>query len=544
MNCFLNFRLRSKQMRLNLLRHASILVLSIGCLLFQPANLVAQIGNIFGGTPIDISDAPYQVSVELNGGHGCGGAIINSEWVLSAGHCYDGVQPGNLMVHAGATDQTNNNIGQRVEVDQIIFHPDYAPFSGLTVATHDLALLHLSTPLCFNENVQPVVFATPANTSPDDVAPGTATFITGWGDLDVPASNCFTNPGTQVDILTAGQWGGTTDFFTYYHQYSEPPVDCDPEPLNPGNYGKHDVPGTYTVDCSKFGGLPEGLESPTDGDLNTKRQQLQTLAPNIQTDVNAKVQYYQVLAEKEAILKYLVSEALEEEDFATVEALLAGEEGKAAQWAIFGLRMDRQDYAGAAQLLNQFPVGDVTDTQFRDIQLINLQRLQNPANFELSAAQEAYLNSVADGYSPIRGYARGILGLLKDRVYFPDEYDFTEERSNPVERIATGALKVYPVPARDQLGRDLAQHAGKRRCSTSGFRPVGTLATVRITWCKGNCPDAPCGQPAQWRLLSDCQRQRQSGAPRKIHCSTLNIHPPAVRNPSAPPIIFSRYGTH
>lgn len=147
----------------------------------------------------------------------------------------------------------------------------------------------------------------------------------------------------------------------------------------------------------------------------------------------------------------MVSEALEEKDFAAAEALLAGEGGKAAQWAIFGLRMGRQDYAGAAQLLNQLPVVDMTDAQFRDIQLINLQRLQNPTNFELSAAQEAYLNGVADGYSPIRGYARGILGLLKDRVYFPDEYAFTEERNSPIERVATEIMRVYPVPASDQL---------------------------------------------------------------------------------------------
>jgi len=229
-------------------------------------------------------------------------------------------------------------------------------------------------------------------------------------------------------------------------------VDCDPEPLTLGNYGKEPVAGgIFGVLCDQFGGLPDGLESPTDGDLNIKRQQLQTLAPSIQTDANAKVQYYQILAEKELILKYLVSEALEDNDFATAEALLAGEQSKAAQWAIFGLRMGRQDYAGAAQLLNQLPTVEVTDAQFRDIQLINLLRLQNPSGFELSAEQEAYLNSVADGYSPVRGYARGILGLLKDRVYFPDEYEIMEERSSPTERVATDGLKIYPVPASDQL---------------------------------------------------------------------------------------------
>jgi hypothetical protein len=272
------------------------------------------------------------------------------------------------------------------------------------------------------------------------------------GNPFVAAGNCFSDPGNQIDILASGQWGGATDFFTYYYESGEPPVDCDPEPLTPGNYGKEDViSGIFGVLCDQFGGLPDGMESPTDGDLNIKRQQLQTLAPSIQTDPNAKVQYYQILAEKEAILKYLVSEALEENDFATAEALLAGEQSKAAQWAIFGLRMGRQDYAGAAQLLNQLPTEDVTDAQFRDIQLINLQRLQNPFGFELSAEQEAYLNSVADGYSPIRGYARGILGLLKDRVYFPDEYEITEERSSPTGRVATDVLKIYPVPASDQL---------------------------------------------------------------------------------------------
>jgi hypothetical protein len=85
-------------------------------------------------------------------------------------------------------------------------------------------------------------------------------------------------------------------------------------------------------------------------------------------------------------------------------------------------------------------------------EVLQRQLEENPQmRLELSAAQEAYLNSVADGYSPIRGYARGILGLLKDRVYFPDEYDITDERSNPTVRIATDALKIYPVPASAQL---------------------------------------------------------------------------------------------
>lgn len=267
-----------------------------------------------------------------------------------------------------------------------------------------------------------------------------------------PAGNCFSDPSNQIDILTLGQWGGATDFFTYYYQAIDPPVGCDTEPLNPGNYSKEAVyEGIFTVDCLRYGGLPSGLESPTDSDLNGRRQQLQTLAQSIHTDANARVQYYQILAEKEAILKYLVGQALEDQDFVRAESLLSGEQGKAAQWAIFGLRMARQDYAGATQLLEQLSVENSIDAQFRDIQLINLQRLQSPIGFELSAAQEAYLNSVAESYSPIRGFARGMLSLLKDRVYFPDEYDIPRERSNSAASAATDGLKIHPVPTSDQL---------------------------------------------------------------------------------------------
>lgn len=272
------------------------------------------------------------------------------------------------------------------------------------------------------------------------------------GNPFVPASNCFTDPGNQIDILTAGQWGGGTDFFTYYYQAGEPPVNCDPEPLTPGNYGKTPVEESiFTVNCASFGGLPGGFQNPTSGDLDTKRTQLQQLAASIATDPNAKAQYYQALQDKEAILKHLLGMALENKDYATAETLLAGEQSKAANWAIFGLRMDRKDYAAANQWLNQLPVQNDADVQFRDVQIINMQRLQNPVNFQLSAAQETYLNTVAESASPVRGYARGILGLLKDRRFYPEAYEIAEERNSVIKPIAREGIKLFPVPASNSL---------------------------------------------------------------------------------------------
>lgn len=46
-------------------------------------------GRIVGGQIIDISQAPYQVSIKgrFNGFHFCGGSIISLKHILSAAHC-------------------------------------------------------------------------------------------------------------------------------------------------------------------------------------------------------------------------------------------------------------------------------------------------------------------------------------------------------------------------------------------------------------------------------------------------------------------------
>lgn len=273
------------------------------------------------------------------------------------------------------------------------------------------------------------------------------------GAIGAPAENCFSDPGTQFDIYT---WGlASTDHFTYFYQAGEPPALCEPEPLNPGIYSKTDTPKQGAgVPCDMYGGLPEGMPNPTPGDLDTRRATLQQLSPFIATDTAARDAYYRTLQEKDAILRYLVGQALANAQFATAEGFLAGEQSKAADWAIFGLRMRQQDYANAALWLNQLPVQNDEDAAFRDIQTINIQRLQQPDSFLLSASQEAYLTQVAESGSPVREYARGILGVLKDRRFYPDPIQPIEPRNRPAVEGTDSqdqALRVFPVPATSML---------------------------------------------------------------------------------------------
>lgn len=43
--------------------------------------------RIVGGSEIDISEAPYQVSLQIHNEHYCGGCIIGNRWILTAAHC-------------------------------------------------------------------------------------------------------------------------------------------------------------------------------------------------------------------------------------------------------------------------------------------------------------------------------------------------------------------------------------------------------------------------------------------------------------------------
>lgn len=132
---------------------------------------------------------PWQVSLEnASGDHFCGGSIVHESWIVTAAHCVDNV--GTITVHAGATDQTNNAVGQRIAVDQIIIHDDFDV--GPEETANDIALLHLQTPLTFNADVQPICVT-------DGILPipiGTVAIISGWGD---------TGAGCCSDVLMMAQ---------------------------------------------------------------------------------------------------------------------------------------------------------------------------------------------------------------------------------------------------------------------------------------------------------------------------------------------------
>lgn len=136
-------------------------------------------GRVVNGENARPGQAPYIVTLaspdsSTNYSHSCGGSIINKEWILTAAHCVShGSGKHERWVFAGVTDQSNITSGQERFTDYVYIHEKYP--GGNVVAPYDIALMHLSEPLVFNEFVKPIALP-----SRDELYSGNGT-IYGWG---------------------------------------------------------------------------------------------------------------------------------------------------------------------------------------------------------------------------------------------------------------------------------------------------------------------------------------------------------------------------
>ncbi|XP_068238842.1 serine proteinase stubble isoform X2 [Palaemon carinicauda] len=140
-------------------------------------------GRIVNGTTAKFGDWPWQVSVRrtsffgFSSTHRCGGALINRQWVATAGHCVDDLLLSQIRLRVGEFDFSS--VGEakpyieRAAKSKVV-HSKYDYFTY----EYDLALVQMDEPLQFQPHISPICL--PGNN--DQLIGETAT-VTGWGRL-------------------------------------------------------------------------------------------------------------------------------------------------------------------------------------------------------------------------------------------------------------------------------------------------------------------------------------------------------------------------
>jgi len=138
------------------------------------AEELERIGRIVGGGDAPDGAAPYQVSLQVNRRHNCGGALINDQWVLTADHCIQGYSPSQLEIFAGAQNLKSED-GQHFAIDKLIYHERY----NKPQFHNDIGLIRLAKKIEFTKNITAIEYS--CDCVPDKAEP---IVLTGWGRLN------------------------------------------------------------------------------------------------------------------------------------------------------------------------------------------------------------------------------------------------------------------------------------------------------------------------------------------------------------------------
>ncbi|KAK9751366.1 Trypsin [Popillia japonica] len=137
-----------------------------------PRTVVPRLdGRIVGGSSVDISEYPYQISLLWYGSHICGGSIISENYVVTAAHCTDGSSASSLSIRAGSS--IRNSGGSVVSVSVLNQHPSFDYWS----LDYDISVLSLSSSLSLGSNIAAI--SLPSENQ--QLAAGTESVVSGWG---------------------------------------------------------------------------------------------------------------------------------------------------------------------------------------------------------------------------------------------------------------------------------------------------------------------------------------------------------------------------
>lgn len=155
----------------------------------------AQASNrIVNGFEAIPGDWGWQVSLTNYGRHFCGGVLINSEWILTAGHCFQST-PYAMSIDLGLHDRNNKESWYVTRKSaKLIVHPQF----NIRIMSNDIAMIKLSAPVTMDG--QYIIEACmPA--AGLDVQSKTG-WVTGWGASRLGGSTTTKMFEVSMPILT------------------------------------------------------------------------------------------------------------------------------------------------------------------------------------------------------------------------------------------------------------------------------------------------------------------------------------------------------
>uniref|UniRef100_A0A3Q1J8F0 Peptidase S1 domain-containing protein n=1 Tax=Anabas testudineus TaxID=64144 RepID=A0A3Q1J8F0_ANATE len=201
--CTLTTRLRGTVLRYNRsLQHFSILESGAkedcaSLIYFPVCGTVTLNTRIVGGEDAPPGHWPWQVSLQIAGGHFCGGSLISKQWVMSAAHCVSGTNPEGWTVVLGRQNQQDSSPNEvSTSVAEIVLHPNY----DSSINDNDIALLRLATPVQFTDHIRPVCLAASGSVFNN----GTVSWVTGWGEEKEEVSLPFPQALQEVEVPVVG----------------------------------------------------------------------------------------------------------------------------------------------------------------------------------------------------------------------------------------------------------------------------------------------------------------------------------------------------
>lgn len=141
-------------------------------------------GRIVGGKDTTIQENPWQVALisaeapaaQPAKGFFCGGSIYSARWIVTAAHCVDsGTEAAQVNILHSSADL--NSGAQRVNVDRILYHPNYGK-PEFIAHDYDVAVLRVTS----NLPASAIALMSREEESAF-IKPKTPLTVTGWGAI-------------------------------------------------------------------------------------------------------------------------------------------------------------------------------------------------------------------------------------------------------------------------------------------------------------------------------------------------------------------------